>query len=186
MTNTISVPMTSRERLLTALQGKTPDHLPATTHHLMPNFLQNYMGGCSEPKFFEHFGLDAINWFFGTLPNPQDGAYLNTEGSTQTDNWFVTSEFLPNMQYQASRYTITTPGWILSMVLASDQYTTWIAENPSKNKSDIDVLGMDLTCAGVTPIELDNLNRYTGNSQTGLIRRCSEYEQATFHDLTLQ
>jgi hypothetical protein len=121
-----------------------PDRLPATTHHLMPSFLQKYVGGCSEAEFFEHFGLDAITWFFGTLPNPHDDAYLNPEGFTQTDNWIVTSEALPDPQSHTVRYTITTPGGTLSMVLASDPYTTWIAEHPIKSKSDIDLLGMYL------------------------------------------
>ena len=54
--------MTSKERLLKALNNEKPDRLPVTTHHLMPSFLNNYMNGISEQMFFDQFGLDPIKW----------------------------------------------------------------------------------------------------------------------------
>ena len=50
--------MNSRERLLAALDRRTPDRLPVTTHHLMPSFLAG-MEGIGELEFFDRFGLDA-------------------------------------------------------------------------------------------------------------------------------
>ena len=47
--------MTSRERLLAALDGELPDRFPATTHHLMPSFLRKRMGDISEEEFFDRF-----------------------------------------------------------------------------------------------------------------------------------
>ena len=46
------------EEVRTALEGGRPDRLPATTHHLMPYFLNRYLGGASEEEFFQRFGLD--------------------------------------------------------------------------------------------------------------------------------
>ena len=61
--------MTSKQRLVTALERGTADRLPVTTHHLMPYFLDKYMGGMSNQACFEHFGLDPITW---TVPHRPD------------------------------------------------------------------------------------------------------------------
>ena len=132
--------MTSRERLLTALTQGVPDRLPVTTHHLMPHFLEKQMGGISEEAFFDQFGLDGITWFFGTTAIPADGSYLSSIGYIQTDNWTIDVEAPPFSKHQTYRYKITTPGGILTMSLASDQYTTWIVEHLIKEKKDIDLL----------------------------------------------
>ena len=47
--------MTSRERMLAALNREQPDRLPVTTHHVMPYFLQKYMVGMSNDEFFDWF-----------------------------------------------------------------------------------------------------------------------------------
>ena len=54
--------MSPRQRLIRALTGQKPDRLPATTHHLMPYFLDRYLGGTSVQGFFDSGGLDAIHW----------------------------------------------------------------------------------------------------------------------------
>ena len=54
--------MNSKERMLTALRGECPDRLPATTHHVMPSFLDSHMDGASDQEFFDRFGLDPIRW----------------------------------------------------------------------------------------------------------------------------
>jgi hypothetical protein len=54
--------MTSKERLIAALEQKVPDRLPVTTHHVMPYFLKKYMNNIPYQKFFDHFGLDPILW----------------------------------------------------------------------------------------------------------------------------
>ena len=132
--------MTSRERLLTAITQGVPDRLPVTTHHLMPYFLEKQMGGISESAFFDQFGLDGITWFFGTTSIPADGSYLSSSGFVQTENWMINVEDLPTTKHSTNRYKITTPGGILTMALASDQYTTWIVEHLIKEKRDIDLL----------------------------------------------
>jgi len=132
--------MTSRQRLLTALERGVPDRLPVTTHHLMRYFLDTYMGGMSEIEFFDRFGLDAIRWVFTTAADPAQGQRLDAEGRTVTDAWRITWEDVPHPQYATRRYTIETPKGALTMVLQSNPYTTWVAERPIKQKRDIDLL----------------------------------------------
>jgi hypothetical protein len=45
--------MTPKQRLICALEGRRPDRLPVTTHHVMEYFLATYMGGISRQEFFE-------------------------------------------------------------------------------------------------------------------------------------
>ena len=45
--------MTSKQRMLTALDRGVPDRLPVTTHHLMQYFLDKYLGGISGQDFFD-------------------------------------------------------------------------------------------------------------------------------------
>lgn len=132
--------MTSRQRLLTALERGVPDRLPATTHHLMRYFLDTCMGGMSELEFFDHFGLDAIRWVFDTAADPTQGQRLDAEGRTVTDEWHISWEDIPDPRYATRRYTIKTPRGALTCVLQSNQYTTWVAERPIKQKRDIDLL----------------------------------------------
>ena len=132
--------MTSRERLLTALKRSVPDRLPATTHHLMKHFLNTYVGGMSNIEFFDHFGLDAIRWVTSIRPDPSQGQRLDAEGRTVTDTWRVEQEEVPDPKYASCRYRIVTPKGTLTMVLQSNEYTSWIVERLIKEKRDIDVL----------------------------------------------
>jgi len=52
--------MTSRERLLTALERGKPDHLPAQVHGWMPFYLNTYLGGCNDYEAYERFGMDSV------------------------------------------------------------------------------------------------------------------------------
>ena len=119
--------MSPRQRLIRALAGQEPDRLPATTHHLMPYFLDRYLGGTSVQGFFDLFGLDAIHW---TYPQVE----------TSTDQWRVMREELPCQDYRTVRYKIVTPHGVLTAVKQSNQHTDWLVEHPIKEKSDIELL----------------------------------------------
>jgi uroporphyrinogen-III decarboxylase len=119
--------MTSRQRLLTAINRGVPDRLPVTTHHLMPYFSDTYMHGLSPRAFFDSFGLDAIHW---TWPSP----------ALTCQEWRVEVEEVPNPRYVTQRYRIVTPGGVLTTVLQSNVHTSWLAEYPIKDKGDIDLL----------------------------------------------
>ena len=137
--------MTSRERMLAALNRQVPDRLPVTSHHVMPYFLNTYMGGISTPEFFDHFGLDAYVW---TVPyrNQPGHAWLDEHGitrdsSTVTDQWRIESEQVPNQDYTVVHWRIVTPRGELTTYFQSNEHTSWLAEPIIKDKSDIDLLG---------------------------------------------
>jgi uroporphyrinogen decarboxylase len=121
--------MNGRERMLTALDGGCPDRIPVTTHHVMDYFLDTYMNGCTSQQFFRQMGLDPIYWV---------NDYEYTEKAKE--NWRIDSEELPGQAYQTVRYYVRTPKKTLSMVLQSNQYTTWVSEHLLKEKKDIDIL----------------------------------------------
>jgi hypothetical protein len=123
--------MTSKERLLTAIQRNVPDRLPVTTHHVMPYFLQRYMDGMSKDEFFDHFGLDPIYW-------------TNPHKSNTSENWRITSQNVPDPEYKTWRYTIATPKGQLNVVTQSNEYTTWVKEPLVKEKRDIDLIAETL------------------------------------------
>lgn len=50
--------MTSRERMLTALENERPDRLPCQVHGWMPYYLENYLDGRDWYQAYEKFGMD--------------------------------------------------------------------------------------------------------------------------------
>jgi uroporphyrinogen decarboxylase len=146
--------MNSRERMLAALQGRVPDRLPVTTHHVMPYFLDRYMGGISTQAFFDHFQMDAILWTVPHRPDGSAGEYADPgqdgmgfleSRRVASDAWRIFEEEVPNERYHTVRYRFVTPGGELTMVLQSDAYTTWVTEHLIKEKGDIDLIGQYAT-----------------------------------------
>ena len=109
--------MNSKERMIAAFKKSKPDRLPVTTHHVMPYFLNTYLGGIDNMQFFNDFALDPIQWVY-------DDSYQEKD----LENWKITWESVPNEQYATWRYTIATPAGNLTAVLQSNQYTTWCSE----------------------------------------------------------
>lgn len=140
--------MTSKRRFVTALERGVPDRLPVTTHHVMPYFLKKYMNGISNDEFFERFGLDPIRWLMVYKPDETKGEYYDpthVPGYLEahrvvSDTWRIEQERLPDPQYETIRYKFLTPKKTLTMVLQSNDHTSWVAERLVKEKSDIDVV----------------------------------------------
>jgi uroporphyrinogen decarboxylase len=141
--------MNSKQRFLNALERRKTDRLPVTTHHLMPSFLNNYMGGTSDQDFFNYFGLDPIKWIIAYNYDLSNGEYFDPthtdigflEGRRIcTDNWRFSSEDIAGNAYATTRLNIITPEKTLSMVLQSNEHTTWLSEHIIKEKSDIDII----------------------------------------------
>ena len=100
--------MTSKQRMLTALDGGIPDRLPVTTHFLMPQFLNDCMGGMAEDEFFDTCGWDPITYTTPHRPDPARGEYYDPDQGEPgflesrriaTDNWRVRREPLPGREY---------------------------------------------------------------------------------------
>ncbi len=146
--------MTSKKRFLKALDRNKPDRLPVTTHHVLPYFLNTYMNGVSCQDFFERFGLDPIHWVVAHKPDPVRREYVDPEQGELgfleasricSESWKIRTVHLPDREYQAVRYEFITPEKTLSMVLKSDEHTTWVTERMIKAKSDIDIFAQYAT-----------------------------------------
>jgi len=170
--------MTSKERMLTALDRGVPDRLPVTTHHLMDYFLDKYLDGMSHQGFFDHFGMDAYRWLAPpTKPDPAKGQYydpLQGEpgflGSRRisSDQWRIYPEEVPGQKFKTTRYKFVTPAGEMSMVLASDVYSTWVIEPLVKKKSDIELIAAYATTA---TLDVDAVNKAVDEMEDrGLVR----------------
>ena len=141
--------MTSRERLLAAITGGVPDRLPVTTHHVMSFFLNRYLGGISVQAFFDRFGLDPVLWAVPHRPDVSVGdsydvlqrpvGFLQSRRMS-SDRWHVEQDRLSDDGAETTRYRFVTPRGTLSMVLQSNEHTTWVTERLIKQKQDIDLI----------------------------------------------
>ena len=169
--------MNSKQRFLNVLQRKETDRLPVTTHHLMPSFLNKYMNGISDQEFFDHFGLDPIKWMIAHTYDSSKGEYfdpIHTEiGFLEarricTDNWRFSSEKIDGQAYPTKRLNIVTPDKTLSMVLQSDEHTTWLTEHVIKEKLDIDILAKYMPAPKCDVEEINKISDEFG--ERGLMR----------------
>jgi hypothetical protein len=146
--------MTSKQRMVCALDGGQPDRLPVTTHHLMDSFLKRSLGGASSLEFFDRFGLDAISWVVEHRPDDQAGEYYDPlQGAPGflearrivSDQWRVFVEPISDQELPTRRVRFVTPKGELSMVLQSNEHTTWVLEHLIKQKRDIELMGQFAT-----------------------------------------
>jgi uroporphyrinogen-III decarboxylase len=146
--------MNAKERFIAALTRQPTDRLPVTTHHIMPSFLKHYMSNASSQVFFDTFGIDPINWVMAYACSPDKGEYhdpAHTElGFLEarrvcSDNWQVQIEPLGGYEYETHRFSIITPDKTLSMVLQTNEHTTWLKEHLVKEKKDIDCIAKYMT-----------------------------------------
>lgn len=169
--------MTAKQRLLAAIQRKTPDRLPVTTHHVMPFFLNKYMEGVDNDRFFDFFGFDPILWTVPHKPDAAKGEYCDPKQGELgflesrrvfSDSWRIEYEEVPNQKFTTVRYNVVTPKGTLTAVLQSNEYTTWVAEHLVKEKSDIEILADYET---VPKCDVDAVNKAAGEfGERGLIR----------------
>ena len=169
--------MTSKERMLTAIEGGVPDRLPVTTHHVMPYFLDKYMDGISDSEFFKYFGLDPIVWTVPHKPDESKGQYYEPDHDgtgflesrrISTDSWKIQCQDIPDPNYKTVRYDIVTPKGVLTTVLQSNEYTAWVSEHLIKEKSDIEMIAEYVT-APTCDVEAVNA-RADEFGDNGLIR----------------
>jgi hypothetical protein len=161
---------------LAALHGGLPDRLPATTHHLMPSFLRRRMGGISDEEFFDRFGLDPVEWLYIHRADPSRNERVHPDHSPahlepdliSSETWKMSSEPIPDPQYPTVRYSFHTPRKTLSMVLQSDEHTTWVTERLVKEKTDIDLIAEYATHPVADVQEVNRLVEQSGGR--GVVR----------------
>lgn len=133
--------MTSRERLLTALNNKEPDHLPATVHSWMDYFLNRYMGGVDQYEAYEIMGLDMVIYDAVYQGGVEGGMFWTNSDMMQTDRWKVKRDVRPKEEgVLLSTIEIKTPEKTLTMKVESNEQTAWITEYLVKDLDDIHML----------------------------------------------
>ena len=151
--------------------------MPVTTHHIMPSFLDNYMNGISNQDFFDLLGIDPINWVIAYKYSSDKGEYFDPQHTEMgflearrvcSDNWRIKLEPVEDPNYATQRFSIITPEKKLSMVLQSNEHTTWQIEYLVKEKSDIDIISKYMTYPLCDVQEINNAADKFGDK--GLIR----------------
>lgn len=141
--------MTPKERMITAIKRGIPDRVPVTTHHIMPYFLNKYMGGINNEQFFDYFDLDPIVWAVPYRTSEDGKEYFDPSDNKWgplsskkifSDEWRITEETIYDPHYQTVRYRMITPKGELTTVMQSNEYTTWVVEHLIKQKRDIDLI----------------------------------------------
>ena len=131
--------MTSKERLLLALNKEKPDRLPATIHQWQAYHLEKYMGGATDLEAFRRVGLDAQIQYFQDMAQfwliDADFTKLNT------DSWRDEVQVISaDPDNRIVHHTIHTPGGRLTYKTAGDRKTTWITEYLIKHDDDIGLI----------------------------------------------
>lgn len=116
--------MTSKERMMTALNLGKPDRLPATLHQWQPFHLKYYMGGKTDIEAFKEVGLDAAITRFPALER------------TSPDWRFSASEKQVE-DYKLVDCTIETPEGSLTYQYGYNEITTWTTQHMIKRDEDI-------------------------------------------------
>jgi uroporphyrinogen decarboxylase len=163
--------------MLAALDGGVPDRLPATTHFLMPHFLDTCMGGMTDAEFFDACGWDPITYTVPHRPDLDRGErYDPAQGEPgflesrriATDGWRVECEAISGRDRAATRYRFVTPKGTLSMVLEADPFTAWVVEPLIKEKRDIELIGEYVTAPKCDVAAVNRTAEAFG--QRGLVR----------------
>lgn len=126
-----------------ALRRGKPDRLPVTIHQWQPYHLKHFMGGASDSEAFAACGLDASLTRSPVLEKSWE------PWGDPTPEWrveYVEEEVPANSaqpgaaRHRIRRYTITTPGGVLTMVRRFTEITIWITEHLVKRDEDVDLV----------------------------------------------
>jgi hypothetical protein len=146
--------MTSKERLLCALNKGKPDRLPVSVHQWQPYHLETYLGGISPLAAFARFGMDAQIQYFESM-----GQFWLVEADFtrfSTPQWIDDATTLSaDPDHRVVHHTIRTPEGTLSYKTAGDRKTTWITEYLIKHDEDIRLIAkyMPVPRLDLAPIE---------------------------------
>jgi uroporphyrinogen decarboxylase len=120
--------MTSKDRLMLAINGEKPDRLPASIHQWQPYHLEKHMGGRSDLEAFQMVGLDAQIQHSEKI---ELGTSDWRDEAKQVDN---------DPDHRITHHTIHTPKGTLSYKTKGDKKTTWITEHLIKQDGDIHMI----------------------------------------------
>jgi uroporphyrinogen decarboxylase len=133
--------MTSRERMLSALNNGRPDRLPCQVHGWMDYYLSHYLDGMDWWQAYARFGMDYAIY---VSPHYEYAA-------KDLDNWVRDRRDLGVDADGNARWveTITTPKGSLKHAGAANQITAWETEFLIKDERDFELWNefVPLPCA---------------------------------------
>jgi len=123
--------MTSRERMLIALENGRPDRLPCQMHGWMDYYLNTYLGGIDWYQAYEKFGMDYAIYI--------DPEYTYDE--KDLTKWQVDHKELGVDEDGNHRWeeTITTPKGTLHQAGAVNEFTKWETKHIIQSERDFEI-----------------------------------------------
>jgi uroporphyrinogen-III decarboxylase len=158
-------PMTSRERMLIALERGVPDRLPVTIHQWQDYHLQTYMGGMSDIQAFRAVGLDAAITIWDANEDKTTPEWQIDARTTHLGAGHWTTE-----------YTILTPEGTLTQKDESNPFTTWTVQPLIKRPEDTRLVRKYLPVPRLNKAVVRATKRELG--QDGILRGLVFGEQA--------
>ena len=131
--------MTSKERMMRALNKEKPDRLPVSLHQWQKYHLDKYLDRMSDLEAFEKFGFDAQAQYFGDVGQTQE---RDEALKSCTSNWRIEPDVISaEPDNHVVNYTIHTPEGTLTYKTAGNSKTTWVTEYMVKRDDDIELIG---------------------------------------------
>lgn len=116
--------MTSKERMMRAINLEKPDRLPATIHQWQPYHLKYFMEGKSDIEAFREVGLDAAISCFPVKYR-------------ESGNWRVSATEKDCGDHRLVDGLIETPEGNLTYQYGYNEITTWVTVHTIKNEEDV-------------------------------------------------
>jgi len=135
----MSQAMTSKERMLCAIERGKPDRLPVSIHQWQPYHLDTYLGGISDLEAFKQCGMDAQIQYFESMGQfwLVDADCTKSSTPDWRDEVNIVSDDPDN---RIAHHTIHTPKGSLTYKTAGDRKTTWITEYLIKRDEDLELV----------------------------------------------
>ncbi len=131
--------MTSKERMMLALNREKPDRLPVTIHQWQGWHLERYMNGIDDLTAFRETGMDAAIQYFAAMGQfwiPDAEKHI-----VQTDQWREDIDVVSgDPDNKILHHTIHTPSGTLTYKTGGNRKTTWITEYLIKRDDDLDII----------------------------------------------
>lgn len=131
--------MTSKERMMLAVNREKPDRLPVTVHQWQGYHLDNYMDGITALEAFKKVGMDAAVQYFADMGQfwLVDADFSKFSTPEWKDEVTVISNDPDN---RISHHNIITPAGMLTYKTMGNRKTTWITEYLIKQDKDIELI----------------------------------------------
>ena len=143
--------MTSKERMMCAIEGGKPDRMPVSVHQWQGYHLDKYLDGISDLEAFERFGMDAQVQYFEEMGQFwMVGADFEKASSKDWRDGVDVIRHDPDDR--VVHHTIETPGGNLTYKTAGNRKTTWITEYLVKRDEDIEILGKYMPAPQLDPV----------------------------------